>query len=31
VTPGDGERSRLREAGLLPVYRPSAPQVAAKP
>ena len=30
VTPGDGERARLREAGLLPVYRPSAPQVAPK-
>jgi NADH-quinone oxidoreductase subunit I len=30
VTPGDGERSKLREAGMLPVYRPSAPQVAAK-
>ena len=30
VTPGDGERARLREAGLLPVYRPSAPQVASK-
>ena len=30
VTPGDGERAKLREAGLLPVYRPSAPQVASK-
>jgi ferredoxin len=30
VTPGDGERATLREAGLLPVYRPSAPQVAPK-
>ena len=27
VIPGDGERSRLREAGLLPAYRPSAPQL----
>ena len=30
VTPGDGERAKLREAGLLPSYRPSAPQVAHK-
>jgi NADH-quinone oxidoreductase subunit I len=28
VIPGDGERARLREEGLLPVYRPSAPQVS---
>jgi NADH-quinone oxidoreductase subunit I len=28
VCPGDGERAVLREKGLLPVYRPSAPQVA---
>jgi NADH-quinone oxidoreductase subunit I len=30
VTPGDGERATLREAGRLPVYRPSAPQVVSK-
>ncbi len=28
VTPGDGERAALREKGLLPVYRSSAPQVS---
>lgn len=30
VTPGDGERGTLREKGLLPVFRPSAPQVVPK-
>ena len=29
VTPGDGERARLRETGLLPTYRPSTPRVAS--
>ena len=28
VVPGDGERDRMREAGLLPAYRPSAPRLA---
>ena len=31
VTPGDGGRSELRIGGVLPVYRPSAPQVAKRP
>jgi len=29
VVPGDGERAKLRESGLLPTYRPSGPRVAA--
>jgi NADH-quinone oxidoreductase subunit I len=29
VIPGDGERSKLRESGLLPTYRPSTPRVAS--
>lgn len=31
VTPGDGDRSELRLAGLLPTYRPSSPRVARRP
>ena len=31
TTPGDGGRSELRIGGLLPTYRPSAPQVARRP
>lgn len=30
VLPGDGERDKLRAACVLPVYRPSAPQLAPK-
>jgi NADH-quinone oxidoreductase subunit I len=30
VIPGDGERATLREKRILPVYRPSAPQLASK-
>ena len=29
VIPGDGERAKLRETGLLPSYRPSGPRVAS--
>jgi len=28
VIPGDGERAGMREAGLLPAYRPSSPRMA---
>jgi len=29
VVPGDGERAKLRETGLLPTYRPSGPRVGS--